>query len=97
MQGIIIIIIEALGIFYRILSYSIFGICIVSWLPISRDNPIVRALQAITDPILSPIRRLIARSPLGDAMIIDFSPIIAYLLLFLIFSSLTSFLSSLLY
>ena len=55
---------------------------IVSWLPIGHDSPfapIVRIIYEITEPILSPIRRLIPR--LG---MFDLSPMIAIILIMVI-------------
>lgn len=86
MEQIGLILIIALGIFYDILSFAILVRCILSWLPLSRDNIIVRIVNSLTEPILAPVRNLIQRSPLGGGMIIDFSPVIAYILLYFIFS-----------
>lgn len=73
--------VTALGIFYQVLAFAILIRCILSWLPIGRDNFFVRIVVALTEPILGPIRRLIAKSPLGGGMMIDFSPVIAYFLI----------------
>ncbi len=86
MEQIGLILIIALGIFYDILSFAILLKCILSWFPISRDNIIIRILDSLTEPILGPVRRLIQRSPLGGGMMIDFSPVIAYILLYFVFS-----------
>ena len=66
---------------FKIIRYAIIASAIISWLPISRDNPLVRLLYQITEPILAPIRRLIERSSMGGGMMFDFSPIVAFLLL----------------
>ncbi|MBI1883395.1 MAG: YggT family protein [Chlamydiae bacterium] len=50
---------------------------LISWVSPDPYNPIVQFLYRLTDPILQPIRRLI---PLRWSMI-DFSPIIAFILL----------------
>ena len=70
------ILVTALGIFYQVLAFAILIRCILSWLPIGRDNFFVRIVVALTEPILGPIRR-----PLGGGMMIDFSPVIAYFLI----------------
>ena len=58
---------------------------LISWFRISENNAIVRLLYVLTEPILSPIRSLIRKSPLGGpGMVLDFSPIIAYFLVMLI-------------
>ena len=42
----------------RPLSIADFVRVIISWLPISRDNQLIRALYQLTEPILAPIRIL---------------------------------------
>ncbi len=55
--------------------------CIISWLPINRNNPLVKLCYTLTEPILAPIRRLFNNSPIGGAgMGIDFSPVVAIIL-----------------
>ena len=55
---------------------------LMSWLPMFHGSRIAELLFVLTEPILGPIRRLIMRSPLGGpGMMIDFSPIIAFVLL----------------
>lgn len=48
---------------------------LISWVNPDPYNPIVRFLQATTEPILAPIRRKLPMFSLG----IDISPIIAFL------------------
>ena len=48
---------------------------LLSWVNPDPFNPIVQFLQRATDPILNPLRRILPSSA------IDFSPIIAFLLL----------------
>lgn len=83
------VLIPALGIFYEILSFAILLRCIISWLPLNRNNIFVKIIYSLTEPILAPVRRLIDKSPLGGGMMVDFSPVIAYFLLHLIYSILT--------
>jgi YggT family protein len=52
---------------------------IVSWLPIDPDNTVVRLLDQLTEPVLAPIR-----SVLPSFGGIDFSPLVALLLLSLL-------------
>ena len=49
---------------------------IVSWLPIDPPNPAVRLVDQVTEPVLAPIRSVL---PSFGGM--DFSPIVAILLL----------------
>lgn len=76
------IIIDSLTIFVEILDYLILARVFLSWIPIGRDNPIIRFIYALTEPILAPIRNMLQKSPLGGpGMIFDFSPIIAFFLI----------------
>ncbi|MDY6910927.1 MAG: YggT family protein [Chloroflexota bacterium] len=65
------------AILFHALSYAILLRVIMSWLAVSPGNPFVNFIHQITDPILSPLRRLIP--PIGGT--IDISPIIAIPLL----------------
>ena len=78
--------INVLGI---VLYVAILGRVIISWLPMSSENPIVVLLYQITEPILGPIRAVLPR--LG---MLDFSPIVALLLIGLIQNVLLRLLSS---
>jgi len=67
--------------FTRFLWGAIIARAIVSWMPINHNNFIVVAIHAVTEPFISPVRKLIARSPLGGpGMRIDFSLIITMIL-----------------
>lgn len=69
--------ISAVGTF---LYLAIIGRSILSWFPnISRSNPAVQFVYIVTDPILSPIRKVVPR-----AGMFDFAPMIAIILIFLI-------------
>ena len=70
------IITEFTNILISILYIAIFIRVIMSWLPIGSANPLVAIVYQITEPILSPIRRLIPR--LGP---IDITPMIAIIIL----------------
>lgn len=87
-----IIIIKALLILIQIIDYAILIRCLLSWFPINRNNPVIAFIYTLTEPILSPIRNMISKSPLGSsALMIDFSPIFAFLLLSLISNLIRSF------
>ncbi|MDD5439627.1 MAG: YggT family protein [Candidatus Omnitrophica bacterium] len=60
-----------------ILSWIIIIRALISWVNPDPFNPIVQFLQNVTEPILAPIRRLIPTWQIG----IDFSPLIAILVL----------------
>jgi YggT family protein len=77
MNGIIILLIQALGYFVYILDILIFIRCILSWIPNMFTNPLGRLVYRLTEPILAPIRKLLFGSPIGGGMGLDFSPVIA--------------------
>ncbi len=57
---------------------------VLSWFPLSRDNKLIDLLHAITEPVLSPIRKMLNRSSIfNNSMLsmMDFSPIVAFLLI----------------
>lgn len=60
------------------ISFLLLVSVLVSWLPVSRDNPIIRFIYSVTEPMLAPLRRV---SCIGG---LDFSPMLALLLLDLV-------------
>ena len=67
---------------FNILSFMVLARVLLSWLPNLRHSGIASFIYAFTEPILSPVRRLIDRSPLGGpGMMLDFSPIITLFLI----------------
>jgi YggT family protein len=60
----------------NVLSIAIIGRALLSWFDPGGRNAISRVLGDITDPILAPIRRL-----MPQGMMIDFSPLIAILVI----------------
>ncbi len=67
----------------QLLWFAIFARAIVSWFPVDPNGPVVRALDAITEPVLDPLRRVVPR--LG---MIDITPLVAILLILVISSAL---------
>ena len=63
----------------NVLNITILAEVVFSYIPNAREMSIYNILRSINNPILEPIRRL-QRRFIGD-IIIDFSPIIAILLL----------------
>jgi YggT family protein len=79
---------------FLILYIMLFVRIILTWIPIGRGSRIVEGLFAATEPILAPIRRLVQRSPLGGpGMMIDFSPLIAFIILQILNTLLVSLVS----
>lgn len=65
----------------NVLIFAIFARSILTWFPIDRNGPIFQALDAITEPILEPLRRVVPMVGM-----IDITPMVAILLLFFISS-----------
>ena len=65
----------------EIIEYLVIIRCILSWFPVSQ-NILVKLLYDLTDPILTPVRKLMEKT--FGYMQIDFSPIVVFLLLDLI-------------
>jgi len=75
-------------ILFQVLIFAILLDALISWFPIAPDSPIVRLLDDITEPILSPLRRVVPR--LG---MFDITPIVAMVLLEILQSMIVSMLS----
>lgn len=74
--------IKTLDILLLIIEWALIIRAVLSWIPsIPRDNPIIVLLDQVTEPILSPVRELIERSSFGRNSMLDFSPLIVYLLI----------------
>jgi len=62
--------------FFAALEVLILGRVLMSWLNPRFEGPVARLLFETTEPILAPIRRI-----LPSTGMIDFSPIVAFLLI----------------
>ena len=75
-----IVVVQALAnfveIFGKVMTIAIFVRAMLSWFPIKPDNALVSLLNSITDPILSPLRRIVPA-----VAMIDLTPMIAIMLL----------------
>lgn len=76
-----VVIMQAVFMLLQLIKYAILARAILSFFPLSWDNPLLKLLYQVTEPVLSPIRRLLERSAMGSSMMLDFSPIIAFLLI----------------
>ncbi|MGC9530382.1 MAG: YggT family protein [Candidatus Bipolaricaulaceae bacterium] len=63
-------------------SLVVVGRAVVSWLPLQRDHPLRRCLEAATEPLLGPIRHGLIR--LGLSGPVDWSPLILLLAVYLL-------------
>ncbi len=73
----------------QVYSFLIIARVLLTWIHIDPYNPIAQFLIGVTEPVLAPIRRIMPQTgPL------DFSPLVALLLIQVIGMILTSLLSS---
>lgn len=75
---------QAFDLLLNIIQWAIILRALLSWFLISKENVFYKILYQITEPILSPIRKLLENTPLGQDSMMDFSPIIAVLILWII-------------
>ena len=61
---------------FEVYSYIVLASVLITWFPLSQENPLVQALETFTEPLLKPIRKL-----MPDIGGMDFSPIVLLLLL----------------
>lgn len=66
---------------------------LVSWFPQVQQSRIGELLYAVTEPMVAPCRNLLSRFSSLRTMPVDFSPLLAFMILLI----LQSFLSSLMY
>jgi YggT family protein len=79
-----VLLIRAVDWFFTALYIVLLVRILLSWFPNVRGRWVFYVYR-VTEPVLAPIRKVIQRSPLGGpGMIIDFSPIFAFLLIFLL-------------
>ncbi len=72
---------KGISLFFDFLTNALLIRLILSWF-VGQSNPIMKFLDIITEPILSPIRNIMYKSPLGGPGLgLDFSYIIAYIIL----------------
>jgi len=57
---------------------------VISWVQPNPDNPIIQFLYRITEPVLFPIRRTLLRYRSMRNTGIDFSPLVAIILLYVV-------------
>ncbi|MEX1253077.1 MAG: YggT family protein [Dehalococcoidia bacterium] len=67
---------DLIALLLQLLWLAILIRAIMSWVSPDPHNPIVQALNAITDPVLQPLRQIMPRTGM-----IDFTPLVALILL----------------
>lgn len=78
---------EVVCVLFTVLTLAIIFRALLSWFNLDPRSPLVQTLNAITDPILEPIRNVMPR--LG---MLDLSPLVAVLLLQFVSQALQTFL-----
>lgn len=73
------LIIQILHTFLLIMLFAIIGRALMSWFDRGMRNPISQFLVQLTEPIIAPIRRLMPQTGM-----IDFSPMVAILLIWVL-------------
>jgi YggT family protein len=74
--------IRIVNLFFNALYVLLFARILLSWFPAARGSLVI-LIYKITEPLLAPVRKIIQRSPLGGpGMVLDFSPIFVFLLIF---------------
>lgn len=73
-------ILSLLALALRAVELAVIGAVIADWLDVDRENPIVKVLRAVADPLLRAVRPIARRIP-GP---IDWSPLIVLLGLHLV-------------
>jgi len=74
--------ITAVDWFFNALYIVLLVRILLSWFPTARGQ-FVMYVYRFTEPFLAPVRKIIQKSPLGGpGMVIDFSPIFLFLLIF---------------
>ena len=61
---------------FELYSFIVLARVLISWVQIDPYNPIVRLLYQVTEPLLAPIRRLLPQTGM-----MDFSPIVAFVVI----------------
>jgi YggT family protein len=67
---------QVICLFFNLLTIAVFIRVLLSWFNLDPRNPMIQALNSITEPILDPIRRVMPRIGM-----FDLSPIVALILL----------------
>ena len=63
------------------LELLMLGRAILSWLPIDEDNPLVRFLHTMTEPVIYPVRVFLERFDLFQGLPIDVSFFFTFILI----------------
>lgn len=79
-----IILLRAINIFISFLSALIVVRALLSWFPGGESSGFGRWIVFFTEPVLGPIRRMLMKFEFARSMPLDFSPVLAFILLFIV-------------
>lgn len=75
-------IIQTVDLFFRVIYFLVIVRVFLSWIPSAFNSNIARFIYQVTDPIIEPFRMLLDRfMPRGPGFYLDFSPVIALMVL----------------
>ena len=77
----LVFILRFVSVVLSVLEMAIFVYCILSFLPNLRGNSFYNLVESIVNPILKPIRALLLKIPGIQDLPLDFSPVVAFLLI----------------
>ena len=63
-------------------SYVLLFYCVMSWLPAVRQSPLGDLISRLTEPVLTPIRRVLSRYVRSGMF--DWSPVAAFVLIYVL-------------
>ena len=76
---IVTVLLQLINLLFTLYTFAIIARALLPWLRISYSHPLMRFLIRITEPVLAPLRRYIP--PVGG---LDFTPMVALLVLWLL-------------
>ncbi len=92
MSELLFVVASFVDVLLTVLYFAIFVRVLLSWLPVDEDGPFSTFVYLVTDPIILPIRTFLDRKGWLEGSPIDFSTLIAMVLLMVVQSLLGIFL-----
>jgi YggT family protein len=69
-------VIQVVQTLFQVYSFILLARVLTSWFQVDPYNPVIRILYQLTEPLLAPIRRLLPQTGM-----MDFSPIVAFVVI----------------
>jgi YggT family protein len=69
-------VIQVVQTLFEVYSFILLARVLTSWFQVDPYNPVIRILYQLTEPLLAPIRRLLPQTGM-----MDFSPIVAFVVI----------------